>query len=233
MPAPLSIVMPVLNAAPGLARSLPALAEGLENGVISQLILSDGGSTDETKRVADAAGAVWLTGAPGRGGQVARGIAAAHCPWILVLHADTVLSPGWSLAVAEAFATPDIARYGTLSFDARGPAPRIVARWANLRSRVFGLPYGDQALLVHQTLLEKVGGYPDLPLMEDVALSRALKGRLAPLGVVARTSADRYQREGWLWRGVRNLSLLARFFAGADPAQLAAAYSGRSRPPQD
>lgn len=229
MPAPLSIVMPVLNAAPGLAHSLPALGEGLQTGVISELILSDGGSEDETAQVARAAGAVWVAGAAGRGGQIARGIAVAKCPWVLVLHADTVLSEGWSEHVMAAFETPETARYCDLLFDARGLMPRVVAGWANLRSRHFGLPYGDQGLLVHQTLLERVGGYPPLPLMEDVAMARALKGHLAPLGAVAKTSAERYQREGWVRRGGRNLTLLARHFCGADPEDLAAAYRPKRR----
>lgn len=229
MPAPLSIVMPVLNAARGLERSLPALGEGLDAGLIAELVLSDGGSTDATAKIADAAGAVWVEGAAGRGGQIARGIAAARCPWVLVLHADTVLAEGWTDAVASAFGQPGSAHYGTLAFDAAGVAPALVARWANLRSRVFGLPYGDQGLLLHRDLLDDIGGYPDLPLMEDVALARALRGRLKPLNIEARTSAARYERDGWLNRGARNLVLLTRYFLGADPAQLAESYRVQSR----
>ncbi|MEM8580644.1 MAG: glycosyltransferase, partial [Pseudomonadota bacterium] len=93
MPAPLSIVIPVLDAAAGLEKSLPALGEGLEAGLISELILSDGGSSDATAQIASDAGAVWVAGAPGRGGQIARGIAVAKSPWVLVLHADTILQP--------------------------------------------------------------------------------------------------------------------------------------------
>ncbi|MEO0864971.1 MAG: glycosyl transferase, partial [Pseudomonadota bacterium] len=113
------------------------------------------------------------------------------------------------------------AGYFRLSFDRGG---RVVARWANLRSRLFGLPYGDQGLLVPRRLYNRVGGYPDIPLMEDVALARALRGQLKPLDAVAVTSADKYRRQGWLRRGTRNLWTLARFFAGTDPETLAAAY---------
>lgn len=228
MPAPVSIIMPVLNAEHGLRRSLPALTEGLEAGLIAELILSDGGSSDATARVAEAAGAVWITGAPGRGGQIARGVAAARAPWLLILHADTALGPGWSGAVIDALPEAGRARYGDLRFDSGHPMARVVAGWANLRTRAFGLPYGDQGLLIHRDLLRKVGGIPDLPLMEDVALARALRGRLAPLGVTVSTSAARYEREGWLRRGARNLSLLARYLGGADPARLARAYRGAS-----
>ena len=85
-----------------------------------------------------------------------------------------------------------------LDFDAKGLMPLIVAGWANLRARIFGLPYGDQALLIHCDLLDQVGGMPDLPLMEDVALARALKGRLRQLPVLATTSADKFERQGWI-----------------------------------
>lgn len=224
MPAPLSIIMPVLNAETGLRRALPPLTEGLEAGLIAELILSDGGSSDATQRVADAAGAVWITGTPGRGAQIARGVAAAKAPWLLILHADTALAPGWSAAVIAALGKPGQAHFGDLRFASAHPMARLVAGWANLRARLFGLPYGDQGLLIHQDLLRDAGGMPDLPLMEDVALARALRGRLAPLGVTATTSAARYEREGWLRRGARNLGLLLRYLTGADPARLAQAY---------
>ena len=98
-----------------------------------------------------------------------------------------------------------------------------MAAWANLRSHL-GLPYGDQGLLVPRSLYDAVGGYPDQPLMEDVALVRALKGRLAPVGVTITTSAARYHAQGWLRRGGRNLLLLARYFAGQDVETLARSY---------
>jgi hypothetical protein len=114
--------------------------------------------------------------------------------------------------------------YFRLAFKARGILPGFVAGWANLRSRVFGLPYGDQGLLVRRDVLEAVGGVPDLALMEDVALARALRRQLVMLDAEARTSAARYQRQGWFRRGARNLWTLARYFAGVDPERLAQAY---------
>ena len=100
-----------------------------------------------------------------------------------------------------------------------------MAGWANLRSRWFGLPYGDQGLLIHRSLYRTVGGYPEQPLMEDVAIARSLgRARLTGLNAVARTGADRYLRDGWLRRGARNLWTLARYFLGASPEALAKAY---------
>lgn len=226
MPAPVSIIIPTLNAEPELPATLASLMEGLEAGVIRDLVVSDGGSTDATLRIADAAGAEIVSGAPGRGGQLRRGAAAGKGAWLLVLHADTQLAPGWSSVVRDAIAAGQ-AGYGRLQFRADGFAPWFVAGWANWRARVFSLPYGDQALLVSRGAYEAAGGYPDIPLMEDVALARALKGQLHPLGFTARTGAERYIQGGWVRRGARNLGTLLRYLMGSDPERLARAYKRR------
>lgn len=223
MRAPISIVIPTLNAAAELAPCLAALTEGLQAGLIRELIVSDGGSADGTQALAEAAGAVVVSGAPGRGAQVARGVAAAGGAWLLILHADTRLAPGWTAVVAAHLAGPERAGWFRLRFRGGGVPGRIVAGWANLRSRL-GLPYGDQGLLVPAALLAQLGGYPALPLMEDVAVARRLRGQMRPLDGVAETSAARYLAEGWLRRGARNLWLLARYLAGADPERLAREY---------
>lgn len=220
MPAPISIVIPTLNAGQSLQGCLAALMEGLEAGLITQLIISDGGSTDETKALADAWGADIVDGPASRGGQLQRGCHAARGDWMLVLHADTVLAPGWTQAVA-AHLPRQKAGYFRLAFDRGG---RGVALWANLRARLFGLPYGDQGLLIPATLYTHVGGYRDMPLMEDVAIVRALRGHLVALDAVAVTSAAKYHKSGWVRRGARNLWTLARYFAGVDVSILAREY---------
>jgi rSAM/selenodomain-associated transferase 2 len=206
-----------------MARSLPPLAEGLEAGLIRELVISDGGSQDATQRIAEAAGAEWIEGPASRGGQLRRGADAAQGEWLLFLHADTALPVGWSTAIDAQIATGRPAAF-RLRFDASGLGAGLVAGWANLRSRLFGLPYGDQALLISRGEYDAVGGYHDIPLMEDVAMARALRGRIDLLPLHVKTSAARYQREGWLRRGARNLSLLLRFLAGADPGKLARRY---------
>lgn len=228
MPAPISIVIPTLGAAVDLPGTLSSLFEGLDAGVIRELVISDGGSEDDTVRIAEEAGARVVSGRPGRGGQLRRGVAAATGDWVLILHADTQLSPGWS-AVARAHIAerPGEAGYFRLAFRSQGLAPHIVAGWANVRSRLFALPYGDQGLLLSRKLLDEVSGVPDIPLMEDVALARALQRRLCPLDAVAATSARRYEREGWLRRGARNLVMLTRYLLGADPSRLADDYRRR------
>ena len=101
MRAPVSVIIPTLNAASGLPACLGALGEGLEAGLIRELILTDGGSMDETAAIAGAAGAIWLAGSAGRGAQIARGVAASQGAWLLILHADTVLEAGWSKAMLD------------------------------------------------------------------------------------------------------------------------------------
>lgn len=223
MPAPISVVIPTLNAQDALSNSLPALIEGLNAGLIRDLIISDAGSTDYTHKIADEVGAVWVVGAPSRGGQIVRGIAMAKGEWVLVLHADTVLPVGWAEACAEHMQKHQ-AGYFDLRFDQRGVMPRLVAGWVWLRSRWLKLPYGDQAILMSRAMLEGIGGYPDLPLMEDVALARRLRGALLPIGMTVTTSAEKYRRRGWVRQGTRNLSMLMRFLAGADPEKLYSRY---------
>lgn len=227
MRAPISVVIPTLNAAETLPGCAAALMEGLNAGLIREMIVSDGGSSDDTLSVADSIGAAVVTGPPSRGGQLQRGTAAAQGDWLLILHADTQLDAGWSDAVA-AHLTTDRPAHFRLAFDRGGTGARLVAGWANLRSRLFGLPYGDQGLLIRRDLLEQMGGYADIPLMEDVELIRRLP-RAVALPVTARTSAARYVAEGWLRRGLRNLLLLLRYLSGADPHALAQAYR-RSSP---
>ncbi|MEM7599073.1 MAG: TIGR04283 family arsenosugar biosynthesis glycosyltransferase [Pseudomonadota bacterium] len=223
MPAKLSVIMPTLNAEDGLARSLPALAEGLTTGLIRDLVISDGGSEDGTVRIAEAAGAKLVTGPASRGGQLRRGAEAATGEWLFFLHADTVLPPGWTDAVG-AHLTTNRPAWCPMRFDHGGLPARVVAGWANLRARAFALPYGDQGLLISRADYDRVGGFPDQPLMEDVAMARALGRRLMPLPVTVTTSAARYLRDGWLRRGARNLSLMTRYLAGADPEKLAGKY---------
>ena len=230
MTAPISVIIPTLNATAQLPATTESLLPGLTGGLIADLILSDGGSEDDIATVGRALGAQVITGSKGRGGQIARGVAAANTPWLLILHADTHLDKDWAAsALAHIARHPDKAGWFRLAFRAKGTAPRIVAAGANLRARFLGLPYGDQGLLIHRDLLEKVGGFPDIPLMEDVALARRLKGHLIPLDAVAHTSASRYTTEGWTRRIFRNLSTLLRYTLGQSPETLVARYE-RNKP---
>jgi rSAM/selenodomain-associated transferase 2 len=222
--APLSVVIPTLDAAERIGPCLGALGEGIE-GLIREVILADGGSSDAIARVADATGARLVTTARGRGTQLAAGARSAQGEWLLFLHADTVLAPGWAKAVRRHISGgSERAGYFRLRYDSDAAMAGVIAAWANLRSRAFRLPYGDHGLLVASALYARVGGHPEVPLMEDVAIARRLGRRLVPLDAVAVTSAERYLREGWVRQGARNLSTLALWFAGASPERLARRY---------
>ncbi|MEL6979910.1 MAG: TIGR04283 family arsenosugar biosynthesis glycosyltransferase [Pseudomonadota bacterium] len=226
MTAPLSVVIPTLNALPGLGPVIGSLGPGLQAGLIRDLVISDGGSNDEIAAAAEGLGARLVTGPPGRGGQLRRGADAASGAWLLFLHADTLLPEGWPGAVAAHFAeAPDRAASFRLAYDEAGFGARLVSGWANLRTRLFALPYGDQALLISRRLYDAVGGYPDQPVMEDVALARRLgRRRLRLLAPAVETSFEKYRREGWLRRGAKNWACLAQYYAGVDPEVIAARY---------
>lgn len=233
--APLSVVVPTLDAAATIGPLLAVLAEGAVAGLVRELVIADGGSGDDIATLAEGVGARFVEAPRGRGHQLAAGCAAAEGAWLLVLHADTRLPPGWQDAVSEHIARwPEAAGHFGLRFDAEGIAPRLVAGWANLRSSLLALPYGDQGLLLPRALYDRAGGYPAVPLMEDVSLVRALRrtaGRraLRRLPGAVTTSAERYRRDGWLRRGGRNLMTLLRWQLGADPSTLAARYEGSGR----
>lgn len=220
----ISVVIPTLNAGQSLARTIAAVRNGAGSVTIQQIVVSDGGSSDDTCQVAQELGAEIVQGPAGRGGQLARGAQAASGGWLLFLHADTVLSPDWGADAACHLAQSDRAAVFRLRFDDDSAPATRVAAWANLRTRYLGLPYGDQGLLISVTHYQAAGGFADIPLMEDVDMARKLRGQITLLNASATTSAARYQAEGWVRRGARNMMLLARYFAGSDPKVLARHY---------
>jgi rSAM/selenodomain-associated transferase 2 len=227
MPAPLSIVIPTLNAEAELPLCLESLMPGLEAGLIREVIVADGGSEDATAKIAGAMGANLVTGARGRGAQLAAGATAARGDWLMFLHADTALSRDWAERTSDHVMTkPDYAAFFELRYRSDARAARTLERRANRRARMLGLPYGDQGLLISRKLYDEVGGYRDVPLMEDVMIVRAVgKRRLVQLNAEARTSATKYERDGWRKRSWHNAFLLTRFLLGASPEQLAKRYT--------
>ena len=219
----LSVVIPTLNAERVLPSTLESLMEGVFAGVIGDLVIVDGGSSDATKTIAKEVGATLLETKPSRGGQIFAGVSACKCDWVLILHADSRLSQGWAELIPAA-PDPEQAYYFKMQFDAVGFAAWWVAKWANLRSKIFALPYGDQGILIHKNLLASLGDYPTAPLMEDVILARKLGRRLTALPITITTSAEKYIVQGWLRRGVRNLTLLFQFMLGTTPEALYKKY---------
>ncbi len=218
--AHISVVIPALNAEDLVADAIDAVS-GDDEFLSCEIILSDGGSTDRSRERAAARGARVVTGPRGRGNQLRAGGGAACCPWLLFLHVDTRLGPGWRSAVRDFTARPENAGRAAvfrLRFDDGARQARRVEKLAAWRTGVFGLPYGDQALLVSRRFYDRIGGFRPLPLFEDVELVRRIgKQRIEVLDAVAITSADRYRRDGWWLRPVRNLFCLALYFAGVPP----------------
>ncbi len=224
----LSIVIPTLNAADSLGRCLTAITAAERMGISLEIIVADGGSRDATADTAGALGAKVISCAPGRGGQLAAGAQAAGGQWLLFLHADTALEPGWTRAAADFMGAEENVRraaYFRFALDDEATAARRLERLVAWRCRLLALPYGDQGLLLSRDFYRELGGFPPLPLMEDVALVRRIgRRRLAALDVHAVTSAARYRRGGYLWRPLRNLGCLVLYFMNCPPRLIARLY---------
>ena len=214
----ISVIIPTLNAEATLAAALSALIPATVDGLVREVIIVDGGSTDRTAAIADDAGARFVTRSGGRGYQLLSGAHRARFPWLLFLHADTVLDQGWEReaaafmqAVDSGKRTPSAAAF-RFALDAQGFRPRALELLVRQRCAMLRLPYGDQALLMHKSLYDEVGGYSPMPLMEDVDMVRRLRRRrVAMLQPRAVTSARRYEN-GYLRRSARNLLCLSLYF---------------------
>ena len=221
-PASVSVVIPALNEEDLVAQAVRSVRDDAE------VIVVDGGSADGTRAAAADAGAKVILTAPGRGLQLDAGARATRGEWLVFLHADTRLEPGWTAALR---ALPASVVGGAFRF-ALDP-PRRAYRWLEagvaLRCRLFRLPYGDQGLFARRAAYEAVGGFRPMPLMEDVDFVRRLgrAGRLAFPPVRAFTSGRRFERGGAAATSLRNLGLLALYAAGCKPDRLVRLYGAR------
>ncbi|MBV6633921.1 MAG: TIGR04283 family arsenosugar biosynthesis glycosyltransferase [Alphaproteobacteria bacterium] len=224
-----TILIPTLNA----AKQLPRLLDDLSRELPGQpVMVVDGGSSDGTQALCEGR-ATLTTSAAGRGIQLKVGAKDISTDWTLVLHADSHLPAGFGAAVIEhTEAHQGQAGVAKLRFDAKGWRPALVAAGANWRTKWFGLPYGDQGLLIEMSLYHASGGFQPALLMEDVMLINALKekaGRrvIRQLPTEIMTSADRYQRDGYARRVLRNLRCLFDHWRGVPVERIANRYKGK------
>ena len=230
----ISIIIPTLNAEASLAQCLTALVPAVVDGLVREVIVIDGGSSDRTLVIADQAGCVVVqVSPPGRGAQLIAGARAAKHPWLLFLHADSVLQEGWMREVqtfvdrVDAGQRPPAAAMFSFALDDLGLKPRLIEWGVALRCTLFRLPYGDQGLLISRHLYQARGGYKPLPLMEDVDFVRRLeRGERVIFRSEAVTSAIRYKRDGYVRRAARNLTCLALYFARVPVPAIEKLYRG-------
>jgi rSAM/selenodomain-associated transferase 2 len=218
-PLPVSVVIPTLDEEDYIAGAIRSVRGSAE------VLVVDGGSTDQTRDRAAEEGARVLTSPRGRGQQLDLGAREATGDWIVFLHADTRLEGGWAEALA-ALGREVVGGAFRFAVD----SPRSVYRWVEkaveLRCRLFALPFGDQAIFARRHVYGMVGGFPPFPLMEDLHFVRRLSraGPMALLRTRAFTSARRWETNGVVTTTARNLWLLGLYAAGRAPERLARFY---------
>ena len=227
----LAVVVPTLSEAEILpelvARLIPTSGKGAEDRA-DELIVADGGSTDGTVELARRAGATVVQCAAGRGRQLAEGARSATAELLLFLHADSVPDEGALAATRAAFRDARVVATGMRQrVDGAGVLFRAIERVADVRVRRLGLVYGDSALAVRREAYDEVGGFRDLPIFEDVDLSRRLR-RLGRVELVREArvvvSSRRWEKDGVLRRTLGNWMLTGLYLAGVDPCRLARHY---------
>jgi hypothetical protein len=215
-----SVVIPTLNEQAAVAAAVRSVIAEAE------VIVVDGGSLDATVGAALASGAAVVTAARGRGRQLAAGAATAEGDWLVFLHADTRLEPGWAQALSAL--SPDVVG-GAFRFAL--DSPRASYRWieagVRLRCRLFELPYGDQAIFARREAYRRAGGFAPMALFEDVDFVGRLRrvGRLAFPSARAFTSARRWEQKGVLRTILSNWWVFGLYAAGANPSRLERIYS--------
>ncbi|MDP2606867.1 MAG: TIGR04283 family arsenosugar biosynthesis glycosyltransferase [Deltaproteobacteria bacterium] len=220
----ISVIIPVLNEEKSIGSTIAALNALHPH----EIIVVDGGSSDRTRRISVEAGAKVLTTGPGRARQMNRGALDATGDVLLFLHADTRLPASALRDIESALSDP---RYLGGRFDVELDSDRwllkVVGFMISLRSRISKVATGDQALFVRREIFAELDGFPDMPLMEDIAFCRRLKrlGDVACLRTRVTTSARRWEVEG-VWRTIfRMWTLKLLYLAGVSPARLKRFYA--------
>ncbi len=223
----ISVIIPTVNEERNIG---VCIREVLAEGVDCEIIVADGGSTDCTvEKAKEFHGVKVVSSDRGRGLQMNRGVLSASGNVLLFLHADTRLEEGWSRDVNGALRDDAFAGGAfSLGIDGAGRHFRLIELWVKMRCSLFSLPYGDQGIFVRRDIFDKLGGYRDIPLMEDVDLVRRIKrtGHMTVLTRKAVTSARRWAGGGWIRVSLLNQLIMVLFRLGVDPGRLAKMYYG-------
>ena len=225
----LTIIIPVLNEAAIVVAALQSLAPLRARG--AEIIVADGGSHDGTSRLAEPLADRIITVRRGRGAAMNAGAALGTGDALLFLHADTALPNDADRLIDAALARRAWGRFD-LRIAGRHPLFAVIARMINWRSRATGIATGDQAIFVSRKAFEAVGGFPDLPLMEDIAISRRLKRLCRPFCIATPvvTSGRRWEHNGVLSTIVLMWRLRLSYYLGVEPALLAELYDAPRSP---
>jgi len=219
----ISVIIPTINEADNIAKSLVNI--GPESN--REIIVADGGSSDDTVLIAKSLGARIINSSPPRARQMNQGAAEATGDALLFLHADTRLPEKFDELILQSLKRPGIvAGAFKLRFDSDIPALRLIEHLANWRSSCLKTPYGDQAIFISSKLFHQVGGFPNIPIMEDFELVRRLKkkGEIVTLSVPVFTSSRRWQNIGILKTTLINQLVIAAYFMGIAPDVIARLY---------
>ena len=222
----ISIIIPTRNESGSISGLLPEI---LATAGIEVLVV-DGGSSDNTFAAAKVLGAKVFSVSPGRALQMNAGAQAARGEILLFLHADTRLPPGFAEQVQDALSQPGVvAGAFRLAIEGKGSGLRILEWLVNLRSRLLHMPYGDQGIFVRADTFSAVKGFPALPIMEDFELVRRLKrrGRIKILSLAATTSSRRWEKLGLLRTTAINQAIIIGYLLGVNPQKLAEWYRGK------
>ncbi len=232
----ISVIIPTLNASATLPALLHTLTDGAVDGIIREVIIADGGSSDTTLQIAENFGATLCLSDPGRGQQMSAGARLARSDWLMFIHADTIPGGDWISEVrrfTHVEPSKERNRIGVfqLHFDEKGLGPSIVAWGAKVRTQYFQLPYGDQGLLIAKSHYDSVGGYSQISLFEDVdiidrLMQQATKRDLHIFNSPAVTSAKRYREEGYTKRVVRNFICICMYRCGVSMSRIQTFYEG-------
>lgn len=222
----ISVIIPTLNEAETIIPTLDRIRTDPD----VEAIVVDGGSTDGTQKISEQHGAVMQQNLNGRGAQQNTGAAIAGGRYLLFLHADTLLPPGYADLIRQALAPPSTVA-GAFRFQVpdAGPAMRLVMWGTHLRSSLFQWPYGDQGLFMEKRVFQELGGFADMPIMEDFELVQRLRrrGRIVTLNSPVQTSARRWHEQGVLKTTLCNQCMIAGFYLGIAPQRLFRFYRRR------